>query len=209
MHWRNSIQNEWLEESWAWAMWSPSSRRPSRKWTRMRPRLIAERLAKGQFSMNDFVKQIRSIRGGWDHVQADHGDDPGSRLRHQESSMAREGQLDKIEAIVGSMTREGTRGCEAVLLKNKSRSQAESARGAGARPAPEVNKSPQAVRHDQEDVHSDGWHGHAMGKMKAMRRTCKADDAMARHGAAGGHVRPSVSTKTDSVKKKFKKRKKR
>ncbi len=161
---------------------------------------IAERLAKGQFSMNDFVKQIRSIRkmGPLKQVM---GMIPGvgSAIKNIDGQ---EGQLDKIEAIVGSMTEQERE--DVKVLKNKSRVRRIS-RGAGA-PGPEVNKL--LKQFEMIKKMSTQMAGMGMlGKMKAMKNM-QGNDAM-----AGMEQLAAMSgrggTKTNSVKKKFKKRKRR
>ena len=161
---------------------------------------IAERLAKGQFSMNDFVKQIRSIRkmGPLKQIM---GMIPGvgSAIKNIDGQ---EGQLDKIEAIVGSMTEQERE--DAKVLKNKSRVRRIS-RGSGA-PGPEVNKllkQFEMIKKMSTQMAGMGM----MGKMKAMKNM-QGNDAMAGMEQLAA-MTGRGSTKTNSVKKKFKKRKKR
>ena len=162
---------------------------------------IAERLAKGQFTMNDFIKQIRSLRrmGPLKQIM---GMIPGvgSALKNLDGH---EGQLDKIEAIVGSMTQQERE--DASLVKNKSRSR-RIARGAGST-GPEVNrllKQFDMIKKMSTQMAGMG----AMGKMKAMK------DLQGDPGGLGGLEQLAAmsgrgSTKTRSVKSKFKKRKRR
>ncbi|MBG81249.1 MAG: signal recognition particle protein [Phycisphaerae bacterium] len=161
---------------------------------------LAERMAKGQFTMNDFIKQIRSLRRMGPLKQLI-GLIPGvgSALKNLD---VQEGQLDKIEAIVGSMTPKERE--EASLIKNKSRSK-RIARGAGST-GPEVNrlmKQFDMIKKMSTQMAGMG----AMGKMKAMKDMQAGGDMAGMEQLAAMSGRRS--TKTESVKKKFKKRKRR
>ncbi|MEE2908197.1 MAG: signal recognition particle protein [Planctomycetota bacterium] len=161
---------------------------------------MAERLAKGQFTMDDFVKQIRSLRrmGPLKQIM---GMIPGvgSAIKNLDGH---EGQLDRIEAIVGSMTQQERE--DSVLLKNKSRVR-RIARGSAAS-GPEVNKL--LKQFDMIKKMSTQMAGMGMlGKMKAMKGMQNEDAMAGMEQLAGMSTRGS--TKTSSIKKKFKKRKRR
>ena len=161
---------------------------------------LAERIAKGQFTMNDFVKQIKSLRRMGPLKQL-MGLIPGvgSAIKNLD---VQEGQLDRIEAIVGSMT---TREREdATILKNKSRTR-RIARGSGSA-APEVNRL--LKQFDMIKKMSTQMAGMGMmGKMKAMK-DMQGDGGMPGMEQLAG-LSGRGSTKTSSIKKKFKKRKRR
>ena len=162
---------------------------------------LAEKMAKGEFTMNDFVKQLRSIRRMGPMKQL-LGMLPGVGSMLKDVNVE-DGQLDRLEGIVNSMTPDER---ESLKLLNRSRVKRIS-EGAGVQSAEvsRLTKQFEMMRSMTQQMAGMG----AMGKMGAMRE-------LARTGAAGMPGLPNMpglggrgSTKTSSPKQGFKKRKKR
>ncbi len=162
---------------------------------------IAAKMAEGKLTMDDFLKQIRSIRRMGPMKQL-LGMLPGvgSALKDVDVD---EKQLDRLEGIVHSMTPAER---DDIRVLNKSRIRRVS-RGSGTTP-PDVNrltKQFEMIRKMTKQMSGLG----ATGKMKAMRELSNADPSM----MPGLRGMPSLggrsSTKTVSVKRGFKQRKKR
>jgi signal recognition particle subunit SRP54 len=162
---------------------------------------LAERMARGQLTMNDFLKQLRSIRRMGPMKQL-MGMLPGvgSMLKDIEVD---DKQLDHLEAIVHSMTPQER---DDVKLLTKSRVK-RVARGSGTTPT-EVNRLVKQFDMMQKMTRQMAGVG-TMGKVKAMREMAKADSAL----LPGVRNMPSLggrgSTKTASRRAGFKQRKKR
>ena len=168
---------------------------------------LAEKMMKGEFSMNDFIKQIKSIRR-MGSMKSLLGMLPGvgKAIRNMDVD---ESQLDRLEAMVGSMTDDER---ENAKLINKSRVRRIS-RGSGSSNT-DVNrllKQFQMMKKMTSQMAGMGM----LGKMKAMKEAgADPESAMSGMGmpdmsALAGMGRGGKSTKTSSVKKKFKQRKKR
>jgi signal recognition particle subunit SRP54 len=168
---------------------------------------LAEKMMKGEFSMNDFIKQIRSIRR-MGSMKSLLGLLPGvgKAIRNMDVD---ESQLDRLESMVGSMT-ETER--ENAGMINKSRVRRIS-RGSGTSNT-DVNKLLKQFGMMKKMTSQMAGMG-MLGKMKAMKNAgSDPESAMAGMGmpdmnALAGMGRGGKSTKTASVKKKFKPRKKR
>jgi signal recognition particle subunit SRP54 len=163
---------------------------------------LAEKMAKGQFNLNDFTKQLRTMRRMGPLKQL-LGMLPGVGGALKDLDID-DKQLDRLEGIVNSMTqreREDT----AVLSKSRTK---RIANGAGV-PTTEVNKLVKQFGAMQKVTKQMAGMG-AMGKMKAMRQMQSAGAGEA--GGMGGGM-PGFgsrgSTKTKSVKSGFKRRKRR
>jgi len=162
---------------------------------------IAAKMAEGKLTMDDFLKQLRSIRRMGPMKQL-LGLLPGvgSMLKDVEVD---EKQLDQLEGIVHSMT---PRERDEVKVLNKSRVRRIS-KGSGTQPA-DVNRLVKQFDMIQKMTKQMAGTG-AMGKMKAMRELQKMETA----GMPGVRGLPSLggrgSTKTSSHKQNFKQRKKR
>jgi signal recognition particle subunit SRP54 len=162
---------------------------------------IADKMAEGKLTMDDFLKQLRSIRRMGPMKQL-LGMLPGvgSMLKNVEVD---DNQLDRLEGIVHSMTPAER---DDIKLLNKSRVRRVS-KGSGTNPA-EVNKLTKQFDLIQKMTKQMAGMG-AMGKMKAMRELSKS----------GGDMMPGLkgmptlggrgSTKTQSRKSGFKQRKRR
>lgn len=162
---------------------------------------LAEKMAKGQLSMDDFLKQLRSIRKMGPMKQL-LGLLPGVGQALKDVQVD-EKQLDRLEGIVHSMTAAER---EDVKQLNKSRVKRIS-KGAGTTP-PEVNKLIKQFEMMQKMTKQMAGLG-PMGKVKAMRELQKSGGG----GMPGLEGMPGMatrgSTKTMSVKSKFKPRKRR
>jgi len=162
---------------------------------------LAEKMAEGKLTMDDFLDQLRSIRRMGPMKQL-LGLLPGvgSALKNVEID---EGQLNKLEGMVHSMTKKERAD---ISLLNKSRIK-RIAKGSGTQPA-DVNKLVTQFEMMQKVTKQLSGKG-MMGKMKAMRELSRT----------GGDMMPGLqgmpgfggkgSTKTESIKSRFKQRKKR
>jgi len=163
---------------------------------------MAEKMAEGKLTMDDFLKQLKSIRRMGPMKQL-LGMLPGvgSMLKNVEVD---DKQLDRLEGIVHSMT-PGER--EDIKTLNKSRVK-RVARGSGSQPA-DVNKL--TKQFDLMSKMTQQMAGMGMGgKMKAIRELQRTDPNLVpglkgMPGLGGG----KGSTHTVSVKSKYKQRKKR
>jgi signal recognition particle subunit SRP54 len=165
---------------------------------------LAEKMAKGQFTLNDFTKQLRTMRRMGPLKQL-LGMLPGVGGALKDLDID-DKQLDRLEGIVNSMTpreREDT----AVLSKSRTK---RIANGAGV-PTTEVNKLVKQFGAMQKVTKQMAGMG-AMGKMKAMRQMQSAGAGAGAAAGMGGGM-PGFgsrgSTKTKSVKSGFKRRKRR
>jgi signal recognition particle subunit SRP54 len=163
---------------------------------------MAEKMASGKLSMDDFLKQLRSIRRMGPMKQL-LGLLPGvgSLLKNVEVD---DKQLDRLEGIVHSMTRKER---DDLSVLNKSRIK-RIATGSGVKPD-EVNKLVKQFEMISKLTQQMAGLG-AMGKIKAMKELQKMDPNMV-PGMKGmpGLGGARGSTATQSIKSKFKQRKKR
>jgi len=162
---------------------------------------LAEKMAAGRLTMDDFLKQLRSMRrmGSMKQLM---GMLPGvgSAMKDVEVD---EKQLDRLEGIIHSMTPAER---DDIKLLNKSRIK-RIATGAGTNQG-EVNKLTKQFEMLQKMTKQMAGGGIG-GRIKAIREMGKADPSM----IPGMNNMPGLgrrgSTKTVSVKRGFKQRKKR
>ena len=162
---------------------------------------MAEKMAKGQLSMDDFLKQLRSIRRMGPMKQL-LGMLPGvgSALKNVEVD---EKQLDRLEGIVNSMT---PRERNDVKLLKKSRVRRIS-QGSGTQPA-DVNKLTKQFGMMSQMTQQMAGMGMG-GRIKAMRELQRTDPNLIPGIKGMPGLGGKGSTKTVSVKQQYKKRKKR
>jgi signal recognition particle subunit SRP54 len=160
-------------------------------------------MAAGKLTMDDFLKQLRSIRRMGPMKQL-LGLLPGvgSMLKNVEVD---DKQLDRLEGIVHSMTPTEREDIE-VLNKSKSRVK-RIATGSGTT-APEVNRLTKQFDMIQRMTKQMSGLG-AVGKFKAMRELSKMDPAMMPGLGGLPAMGGKGTTKTQSIKSRFKQRKKR
>jgi signal recognition particle subunit SRP54 len=161
---------------------------------------VAERMAKGQFTLDDFVGQLRTIRR-LGPIKNLLGMLPGVGGMMKDLPID-EGQLDRVEGMVRSMTSDER---ESVRLVDQQKSRARRiAQGSGVTQQ-EVGRLAKQFEMMQKMTQQMAGMG-ALGKLKAMR-----DMTGAGAGAMGGF--PGLggrgSTQTQSIKSRFKQRKKR
>ncbi|MHC5001697.1 MAG: signal recognition particle protein [Planctomycetota bacterium] len=162
---------------------------------------LAAKMAKGQLTMDDFLKQLRSLRRMGPMKQL-MGMLPGvgSMLKNIDVD---DKQLDHLEAIVCSMT-PGER--EDVKLLTKSRVR-RIARGSGTSTA-DVNKLTKQFELMQKMTKQVAGLG-AMGKVKAMRELGRSDPNLVPGVRNMASLGGRGSTKTASRRTRFKPKKKR
>jgi signal recognition particle subunit SRP54 len=162
---------------------------------------MAEKMASGKLTMDDFLKQLRSIRRMGPMKQL-LGLLPGvgSMLKNVDVD---DKQLDRLEGIVHSMTAEEREDIE-VLTKSRVK---RVAAGSGTT-APEVNKLTKQFEMIQKMTRQMSGLG-AMGKIKAMRELSKMDPNMIPGMKGMPGIGGKGSTKTVSIKAAFKQRKKK
>ncbi|MHC4350569.1 MAG: signal recognition particle protein [Planctomycetota bacterium] len=162
---------------------------------------LAAKMAEGRMTMDDFLKQLRSIRRMGPMKQL-LGMLPGvgAALKNMEVD---EKQLDRLEGIVHSMTPQER---ENIKILNKSRTK-RIARGSGTTQG-EVNKLTKQFEMVQKMTKQVAGGGIG-GRLKAIKEMSQADPGM----IPGVRGVPSLgrrgSTRTASVKQKYKQRKKR
>jgi signal recognition particle subunit SRP54 len=162
---------------------------------------LAEKMVEGRMTMDDFLKQLRSIRRMGPMKQL-LGMLPGvgAALKNLEVD---EKQLDRLEGIVHSMTPAER---DNIKILNKSRIK-RIARGSGTTQG-DVNKLTKQFEMVQK-VTKQMAGGGLGGRLKAMREMSQADPGL----VPGIKNMPSLgrrgSTKTASMKKRFKQRKKK
>lgn len=164
---------------------------------------MAEKMAKGRFTMDDFVKQMRSLRRMGPMKQL-LGLLPGVGSMLKDVSID-EKQLDRLEGIIHSMTPKER---DNIQVIDKSRIRRIAA-GSGTNAA-DVGKLVKQFEMMQKMTQQMSGLG-AMGRMKAMREM--ASGAGATGGMPGLSGMPGMgsrgSTHTESIKSRFKQRKKR
>ena len=154
---------------------------------------LAEKMAKGQFTMDDFIKQLRSIRRMGSMKQL-LGMLPGVGKMLKGVDLD-DGQFDRIECMAGSMTADER---QDVSLMNKSRVR-RIAKGSGSS-GPDVNKLIKQFEMVKKMSTQMAGMGGGMKAAKAM-----TEGGMPDMGMLGNRG----STKTKSAKSGFKRRKKR
>ncbi len=162
---------------------------------------LAQKMAEGRLTMDDFLKQLRSIRRMGPMKQL-LGLLPGvgSALKDVEVD---ENQLDRLEGIVHSMTPAER---DDIRILDKSRIKRIS-RGSGTVPA-EVNKLTRQFEMMQKMTRQMAGAG-AAGKLKAMRDLTSAKPGMMPGLTGMPSFGGRTSTKTASLKQGFKQRKRR
>ena len=157
---------------------------------------VAERMAKGQFSLDDFLGQLRTIRR-LGPIKKVLGMLPGVGGMLKDLPID-DGQLDRVEGMVRSMTPDER---EHVRLVDQQKSRARRvAQGSGVTQQ-EIGRLAKQFEMMQKMAQQMAGMG-AMGKMRAMQGMTG--------GAAGmGGFPTRVGTQTQSIKSKFKQRKKR
>jgi signal recognition particle subunit SRP54 len=162
---------------------------------------MAAKMAEGKLTMEDFLKQLRSIRRMGPMKQL-LGMLPGvgSMLKDVQVD---EKQLDQLEGIVHSMTPPER---DEVKLLNKSRIKRIS-KGSGTQPA-DVNRLVKQFELIQKMTKQMSGVG-AMGRMKAMRELSNMDTAMVPGVKGLPGMGGRTSTKTASRKQGFKQRKRK
>jgi signal recognition particle subunit SRP54 len=162
---------------------------------------MADKLARGKLSMDDFLKQLRSIRRMGPMKQL-LGMLPGvgAALKDVEVDDA---QLNRLEGIVHSMTREER---DDIKILNKSRVRRVAAgSGTSAAEVGRLTKQFDIIQKMSAQMSDMG----PLGKMKAMRDLSKVDPAMIPGVKGLPGVGSRGSTKTASHKQGFKQRKRR
>jgi signal recognition particle subunit SRP54 len=161
---------------------------------------LAAKMAEGKLSMDDFLKQLRSMRRMGSMKQL-LGMLPGVGSAMKDVDVD-DKQLDRLEGIVHSMTRAER---DDIKLLNKSRIK-RIAKGSGTSQG-EVNKLTKQFEMLQKMTKQMAGGG-VGGRIKAIREMSSADPSM----IPGVNNMPGLgrrgSTKTASLKKKFKQRKK-
>jgi signal recognition particle subunit SRP54 len=162
---------------------------------------MAEKMAEGKLTMDDFLKQLRSIRRMGPMKQL-LGMLPGvgSMLKDVEVD---EKQLNRLEGIVHSMTQAER---DDISLLSKSRVKRIAA-GSGTQPA-EVNKLTKQFEMIQNMTKQMAGVG-MMGKFKAMKEMSKMGAGMMPGMKGLPNFGGKGSTATQSIKARFKQRKKR
>jgi signal recognition particle subunit SRP54 len=159
----------------------------------------AEKMAKGQFTLQDFLKQMRAIRrmGPMKQIL---GMLPGMGGMLKDVDVD-EGQIDRMEAIILSMTPKER---DRVGIIDRSR-QKRIAAGSGAKldDVSRLVKQFELMQRMMQQVSGMG----ALGKMKAMKELTRSMPAGGMGGMPGFPMRGS--TMTESPKVRFKQRKKR
>ena len=160
---------------------------------------MAERMAKGKLSMDDFLKQMRTLRRMGSMKQL-LGMLPGmgSMMKNVDID---DGQLDRLEGIVHSMT---PRERDDIKTLDKSRNR-RVAKGSGTSPN-EVNRLVKQFDSVQKMTQQMSGVG---GKVKAAREMAKIGMPGMGGGGIPGLGSGKGSTKTSSVKSGFKQRKKK
>lgn len=160
---------------------------------------MAEKMAQGRLTMDDFLKQLRSIRRMGPMKQL-LGMLPGvgSMLKNVEVD---DKQLDRLEGIVHSMTAAER---EDIQRLNKSRVR-RVARGSGT-DAAEVNRLTKQFEMIQKMTKQMSGIG-VGGKIKAMKELAKSDPNMIPGIKGMPGIGGRGTTKTESIKSRFKQRK--
>lgn len=164
---------------------------------------LAEKMAKGQLTMDDFLKQLKSIRRMGPMKQL-LGMLPGVGSMLKDVNID-EKQLNRLEGMVHSMT---TAEREDVDLISKARVK-RIAKGSGTT-TNDVNRLVKQFEMMQR-MTKQLTGGGAAGKMKAMRDLQRSGEGAAAMGGMSGMpgLARRGSTKTESVKSRFKPKKKR
>jgi signal recognition particle subunit SRP54 len=159
---------------------------------------IAEKMAKGKLTMDDFLAQMRSIRRMGPLKQL-LGLLPGMGAAMKGIDID-DGQLDRLEGIVNSMTR-AERQDSGLIDRSRAK---RIAQGSGVQIA-EVTKLTKQFELMNRVTQQLAGLG-PLGKMKAMRGLQSMDPSQMAQGALPGFGGRGGSTATPSIKSRFKKR---
>ncbi len=159
---------------------------------------LQEKLARGEMTMDDFLKQLRSIRRMGPMKQL-LGMLPGVGAALKDAEID-DNQLNRVEGMINSMTAAERK--DVSLLNNSRRRRIAKGSAANANEVGRLVKQFDTVSKMAKQMAGLG----AMGKMKAIRQMQGQAQQMTA-GAGGGMFKPKVGTKTASPKSKYKKRK--
>ncbi|QDU70226.1 signal recognition particle protein [Mucisphaera calidilacus] len=161
---------------------------------------LQEKMAKGQMTMDDFLGQLRAIRrmGSFKSLL---GMLPGVGQAIKDLPIE-EKQIDRTEAIIQSMNREERKGRAA--LDNSRRRRISRGSGTQAEDVSQLVKGFEMVSQMGKAMSGMGM----LSKAKSMAGM-SPDAAMASMGGMPGMPKRKGSTRSESVKKKFKQRKRR
>jgi len=166
---------------------------------------LNEKMARGELTLDDFLKQMKTMRRMGPMKQL-LGLLPGVGSALKDADID-EGQLDRVEGLINAMTIEERRDVNKINHSRRKRI----ARGSAHKPedVSRLTKQFGMVSKMTKQLAGTG----VMGKAKAAKQMMSAQGALggADPGAMPPGAMPSLkgSTKTQSPKKKFKKRKKR
>jgi len=162
---------------------------------------IQEKMAKGEFTMDDFLGQMKSLRkmGPMKQIM---GMLPGVGSALKDLPID-DGHFDKIEAIINSMT--STERADVKQFNNSRRKRVAQGAGVNQQDVGRLVKQFDGVSKMTKQLAGMG----AMGKMKAMRQLQSQASTMQAGGMGPMGFNPKGSTKSMSPKQQFKKRKKR
>jgi signal recognition particle subunit SRP54 len=154
---------------------------------------LQEKMARGELSMDDFLKQMKMLRrmGPMKNLL---GMLPGVGPMLKDAQID-EKQLDRIEAMINSMTREERD--DVSLMSNSRRKRIAGGSGTTTNDVSRLTKQFEQVSKMTKQMAGMGM----MDKAKAARQMAAAQQ--------GGGLRMKGTTKTESPKAKYKKRKKR
>lgn len=158
---------------------------------------LQEKLARGEMTMDDFLKQLRAIRRMGPMKQL-LGMLPGigSALKDAEID---DKQLNRVEGIINSMTAEERK--KVSLLTNSRRRRIAKGSASNTNEVGRLVKQFETVSKMAQQMAGLG----AMGKLKAIKQMQGQAQQMA--SGAGGMFKPKIGTRTVSPKAGYKKRK--
>jgi len=154
---------------------------------------LQEKMARGELTMDDFLKQLKSLRRMGPMKQL-LGMLPGVGGMLKDANVD-EGQIDRVEAMINSMTREER--ADVDLMSNSRRKRIATGSGTKTEDVSRLTKQFGAVSKMAKQMAGMSM----MDKAKAARQMAGAQQ--------GGGLRMKGSTKTQSPKQKYKKRKRR
>lgn len=156
---------------------------------------LEEKLARGEMTMDDFLKQLRAIRrmGPMKQIL---GMLPGVGAAIKDADID-DKQFNRVEGIINSMTKEERRNVS--MLTNSRRRRIAKGSAGNANEVGRLVKQFETVSKMAQQMAGLG----AMGKMKAIRQM----QGQANNMAAGAGFKPKLSTHTVSPKAGYKKRK--
>jgi len=154
---------------------------------------LQEKMARGELTMDDFLKQLKSLRRMGPMKQL-LGMLPGVGGMLKDANVD-EGQIDRVEAMINSMTREER--ADVDLMSNSRRKRIATGSGTKTEDVSRLTKQFGAVSKMAKQMAGMSM----MDKAKAARQMAGAQQ--------GGGLRMKGSTKTQSPKQKYKKRKRK